>query len=257
MNPTPAPAIAELDLLWLTAGLSCDGDTVSITAAAQPSIEDVLLGAIPGLPNVTLHNAVLAYRNGADFMDMFHRAASGLVGPFLLVVEGSIPNEKNKPEGYWAGFGLDALGQPIPTCDWIDRLAPKAWGVLAAGTCAAYGGVHAMEHNVTGCMGLPDYLGWGWRSKAGLPIVCVPGCPVQPDNFMETLLWLLQQAAGIGGTAGRDLPRFLPQTHKTCRGRWRVVFANDAPEFVVAFPAQITRIEWDGTHQQFIKQHAQ
>jgi hydrogenase small subunit len=196
MNLSHAPAIAELHVLWITAGLSCDGDTVSITAATQPSIEDVLLGAIPGLPKVHMHNAVLAYRNGDDFMGIFHRAANGLLGPFVLVVEGSIPNEKNKAEGYWAGFGVDASGQPIPTCDWIDRLAPKAWGVLAAGTCAAYGGVHAMENNVTGCMGLPDYLGWDWRSKDGLPIVCVPGCPVQPDNFMETLLYLLYQSAG-------------------------------------------------------------
>ncbi|MBI3822883.1 MAG: hydrogenase expression protein HypE [Planctomycetes bacterium] len=188
--------IAELDILWLTAGLSCDGDTVSITAATQPSIEDVLLGAIPGLPKVNLHNAVLAYRNGDDFLAAFHRAADGLLKPFILVVEGSIPNEKNKSEGYWAGFGLDAAGQPIPTCDWIDRLAPKAWAVVAAGTCAAYGGVHAMEGNVTGAMGLPDYLGWDWPDKAGVPIVCVPGCPVQPDNFMETLLYLLYQAAG-------------------------------------------------------------
>jgi hydrogenase small subunit len=194
---TKVPAIAELDILWLTAGLSCDGDTVSITAATQPSLEDVLLGALPGLPTVRLHNAVLAYRNGADFLETFHRAADGLLEPFLLVVEGSIPNEKNKSEGYWAGFGLDGDGQPIPTCEWIDRLAPRAWGVVAAGTCAAYGGVHAMEHNPTGCMGLPDYLGWKWRSKkSDLPIVCVPGCPVQPDNFMETLLYLLYYAAG-------------------------------------------------------------
>jgi hydrogenase small subunit len=27
--------------------------------------------------------------------------------------------------------------------------------------------------------------------------VNVPGCPVQPDNFMETLLYLLYQAAGL------------------------------------------------------------
>jgi hydrogenase small subunit len=45
--------------------------------------------------------------------------------------------------------------------------------------------------------GLADYLGWDWRSKAGIPIVNVPGCPVQPDNFMETVLYLLYQAAGI------------------------------------------------------------
>ncbi len=46
-------------------------------------------------------------------------------------------------------------------------------------------------------MGLADYLGWNWKSKAGLPIINVPGCPVQPDNFMETLLYLLYQVAGL------------------------------------------------------------
>jgi len=45
-------------------------------------------------------------------------------------------------------------------------------------------------------MGLADYLGWDFKSVAGIPIVCVPGCPVQPDNFMDTLLYLLYQAAG-------------------------------------------------------------
>jgi len=53
-----------------------------------------------------------------------------------------------------------------------------------------------MEGNPTGCMGLPDYLGWQWKSMANIPIVCVPGCPVQPDNFMETLLYLLYMASG-------------------------------------------------------------
>jgi hydrogenase small subunit len=140
---------------------------------------------------------VLAYENGEAFMQFFHDAAEGKIDPFILVMEGSIPDEKNKPEGYWAGFGTDrATGQPIPTCEWIDRLAPKAWAVVTAGTCAAYGGIHAMADNPTGAMGLADYLGWDWKSKAGIPIVNVPGCPVQPDNFMETILYLLRQAAG-------------------------------------------------------------
>src|SRR6185437_15976324 len=34
-------------------------------------------------------------------------------------------------------------------------------------------------------------------SSAGIPIVNVPGCPVLPDNFMEVLLYLLYQAAGL------------------------------------------------------------
>jgi hydrogenase small subunit len=194
----PRPALEELDVLWLTAGLGCDGDTIAVTAATQPSIEDLILGALPGIPRVRLHNPVLAYANGDDFLRIFHDAAEGRLERFLLVIEGSIPNEHNKTEGYWAAFGTDrTTGQPILTCDWIDRLAPRAWAVVAAGTCAAYGGIHAMAGNPTGCMGLADYLGREYRSKAGLPIVCVPGCPVQPDNFTETLLYLLTQAAGL------------------------------------------------------------
>jgi hydrogenase small subunit len=76
--------------------------------------------------------------------------------------------------------------------------------VVALGTCATYGGVHAMEGNPTGAMGLVDYLGWEFRSQSGVPIVCVPVAPVQPDNFMETLLYLLYQAAGIAPTIPLD-----------------------------------------------------
>ena len=84
----------------------------------------------------------------------------------------------------------------MTTSEWLERLAPKAWAVLAVGTCATYGGIHAMAGNPTGAMGVPDFLGWDFRSKAGNPIVCVPGCPIQPDNLSETILYLLYQAAG-------------------------------------------------------------
>ncbi|HXS23192.1 MAG TPA: hypothetical protein VN719_03100 [Gemmatimonadales bacterium] len=192
----PAP-IDEISILWLSAGLSCDGDSIAMTAATQPSIEDILSGAIPWTPKVKLYNPFLAPEVGDEFLRFFYLGAAGELGPFILVVEGSIPDETNKPEGYWASFGTDhKTGQPITTCEWIDRLAPKAWAVVAAGTCSSYGGIHAMAGNPTGCMGLPDYLGRDWRSQAGIPIVCVPGCPVQPDNMMETLLYLLYQAAG-------------------------------------------------------------
>src|ERR1700704_1328167 len=90
----PQP-IKEIDVLWITAGLSCDGDTISITAATQPSLEDILLGGIPGIPRVRLHNPVLAYENGDEFLRCFHDAAEGKLDPFILVVEGSIPNEHN------------------------------------------------------------------------------------------------------------------------------------------------------------------
>src|SRR3979411_1407135 len=99
--------IEEIDILWLTAGLSCDGDTIAMTAATQPSIEDLVMGAIPWIPKARLTNPVLAFENGGDFLKRFHLAAEGKLDPFILVVEGSIPDEANKESGYWASFGTD------------------------------------------------------------------------------------------------------------------------------------------------------
>ena len=126
------------------------------------------------------------------------RCRRGQARPFCSR-DGRLHPEREDQEGRLLGrLGTDPdTGQPITTNEWIDRLAPKALAIVACGTCATYGGIHAMEGNPTGAMGLADYLGWDWRSKAGLPIVNVPGCPVQPDNMMETLLYLLYQVAGL------------------------------------------------------------
>ncbi|MFD4573359.1 hydrogenase expression protein HypE [Streptomyces sp. NPDC058417] len=196
------PEAPTVHILWINAGLSCDGDSVSLTAATQPSIEEIALGALPGLPKVAVHWPLIDFEcgpvQGADtFIEWFFKAERGEIDPFVLVVEGSIPNERVKDEGYWCGFGDDPeTGQPITTSEWLDRLTPKALAVVAMGTCATYGGIHAMAGNPTGAMGVPDYLGWEWKSAAGIPIVCIPGCPVHPDNASETLLYLLYQATG-------------------------------------------------------------
>ena len=203
--PTEAAVKAEetlIHVLWINAGLSCDGDSVALTAATQPSIEEIALGALPGLPKIAVHWPLIDFECGPnggadDFLEWFFKADRGELEPFVLVVEGSIPNEQLHDEGYWCGFGNDpATGQPMTTSEWLDRLAPKATAIVAVGTCATYGGIHAMAGNPTGAMGVPDYLGWDWKSKAGIPIVCVPGCPAHPDNMAETLTYLLYMATG-------------------------------------------------------------
>jgi hydrogenase small subunit len=197
----PGYARAERQLVhivWLTSGLGCDGDSVAMTSATSPRLEDLLQGVLPGMPRLAIYNPLLAYESGDDFMQAFRSAAAGRLNPFVLVLEGSVPNEQISGEGHWAALGVDPeTGDPIPTNTWIDRLAPRAAAVLALGTCAAYGGIPAMRGNPTGAMGLRDYLGAGWVSRLGLPIVNLPGCPVQPDNITETLLHLALHLAGV------------------------------------------------------------
>src|SRR6187551_3104876 len=192
-------------VLWMTTGLSCEGDSVAMTSATNPSLEDIITQAIPGMPKVVVHNQVIAYEVGQEYAQAWFDAEEGKLDPFVLVIEGSLGNEKINGEGHWTGFAVNPEnGQPITMNEWLDRLAPKAAAVVAVGTCATYGGIPAMKNNPTGAMGVPDYLGWNWRSKAGLPVVCVPGCPIQPDNLSETILYLLTQAAGNAPTIPLD-----------------------------------------------------
>jgi hydrogenase small subunit len=180
-----------INVLWMTTGLGCDGESIALTAATNPSLEELLRGCFPGMPPMIVHNPVFAYENGDEFMRVWFDAARGALGPFILVLEGSVPNEEVSGDGYWATFGLDpATSEPLTTCHWIDRLAPRAEVVLAIGTCAAFGGIPAMRGNPTGAMGLRDYLGASWTSRRGVPVINLPGCPAQPDNITETLLQL-------------------------------------------------------------------
>lgn len=115
-------------ILWMNGGLGCDGDSVALTAATQPSIEEIALGALPGLPKVAVHWPLIDLECGPEtgaenFIEWWHKADRGELEPFVLVVEGSILNEAIKVEGYWCGFGNNpATGQPMTTNEWLDRL---------------------------------------------------------------------------------------------------------------------------------------
>jgi hydrogenase small subunit len=208
--------------LWMTSGLSCDGDSVSMTSATNPSLEDLIRGIIPGMPKLVLHHPLLSYENGAEFLQAWYEAEAGKLDPFILLLEGSVPNEELSGAGHWAALGVDPVsGQPITTNEWIDRLAPKAAAVVAVGTCATYGGIPAMKNNPTGAMGLPDYLGWSWKSSSGIPIVCIPGCPAQPDNITETITYIALMLAGMAPMIELDTalrPRWLfdRTVHESC-----------------------------------------
>src|SRR3954451_16217738 len=107
-SPREAALAAEealIHVLWINAGLSCDGDSVALTGATQPSIEENALGALPGLPKVAVHwpliDVACGPNGGADaLLEGFFSAGRGGLEPFVLVVEGSIPNETIKDEGY-------------------------------------------------------------------------------------------------------------------------------------------------------------
>ena len=115
-------------VIWLTTGLSCEGDSVAMTGATNPSLEDIITGAIPGMPRVVVHNTVLAVEMGDEFMQAWYDAEAGKLDPFVLVLEGSVPNEKINGDGYWTGMGVNPDERPADHHQRVDRPARAEGG---------------------------------------------------------------------------------------------------------------------------------
>jgi len=216
-------------VFWI-AGMSCDGCSVAVTGATNPSVEDLLSGAIPGMPKVVLHHPVLSVSAGSAFIRPFRDAVDGTLGaPYVVVLEGSVPDDQAIPadEGYFSamgagGFDPDSPGeQPNRVTDWLRLMAPNAAAMVAIGTCATWGGIPAAAGNVTGSMSLMDYLGRDYRSALGVPVVNVPGCSPIGDNFTETVAGVLMFLQGLGplpelDELGRPAWLFGETVHRHC-----------------------------------------
>jgi len=221
--------LESVHVFWL-AGMSCDGCSVAVTGATSPSVEELLAGAIPGLPKVVLHHPVLSVSAGAEFVRPFREAVNGTLGaPYVVVLEGSIPDDQRFPEdeGYFSAMGAGGFDphsesdQPNRVTDWVKSLAPGAAAMVAIGTCATWGGIPAAVGNVTGSMSLMDFLGRDYRSALGVPVVNVPGCSPIGDNFTETVAAVLMFLQGIGplpefDELGRPAWLFEETVHRHC-----------------------------------------
>jgi hydrogenase small subunit len=201
-------------VFWLS-GMSCDGCSVAMLGASNPSIEDLALDRVPELPVIVMHHPMISQESGHELMATYAAAADGSLGsPYILVVEGSIPDDQPLRSGQFATMGTSAdlprgtarnrgSQQPARVTDWMIALAPRAAASIAIGTCATWGGIPAAAGNVTGSMSLMDFLGADYRSARGIPVINVPGCAPQGDNFTETLAAVVRHTVGI-----RELPEF-------------------------------------------------
>ncbi|MGH9282897.1 MAG: hypothetical protein ACRD0S_08165, partial [Acidimicrobiales bacterium] len=217
-NPLALGPLRKVYLIWL-AGASCEGCTVAATGGTHPRIEQLLTGAIPGLPRVELVHCLLSTESGSQWITNLFMAERGeLDAPYVVTWEGSVMDESTAGEGFWLGLGEDpTTGRQISSREWLDRLAPGAAAVVAIGTCAAWGGIPAAVGNPTGAVGVGEYLGADFRSAAGVPVVNIPGCAPLGDNYTETVAALLLHLNGLA-------PR--PELDETGRPAW--LFAGTA-----------------------------
>src|SRR5919108_6118153 len=129
--------LSKVYAFWLS-GMSCDGCTISAVGATEPSVEELLTGAIPGVPLVVLHHYATAMESGDHFTSEFVRAERGeLDAPYVIIYEGSIPDENLTVAGEpWAAEGALPLWassderRRVATAEWVRRLAPSAAAVI-------------------------------------------------------------------------------------------------------------------------------
>ncbi len=220
--------LTKVHAFWF-AGMSCDGCSVTVTGATSPSIESLLLGSHPGLPQVVLHHPVVNMESGPAYTRAAEQAIKGELGaPYVIILEGSATDETRAINGggYFVSqgeepWGPDGQERAVTTDEWIARLAPGAAASIAIGTCATWGGIPSAAGNPTGAMSLMDFLGKDYRSAFGLPVVNVPGCAPVGDNFTETVAAILYFLQGFGplpefDELGRPAWLFGETVHRHC-----------------------------------------
>jgi len=170
------------NLIWLQ-GANDHGCSISFLNADQPDVFQIVdkLGV-----NVVFHPTINP-TSGPQAVKAMEPYAKGEKPLDVLVVEGAVQRGPDNS-------GAFCLIGDRPLKDLVLELADKAAYTVAIGTCAAFGGVAAADPNPTDATGLQFHktqkggiLGAGYRSKAGLPVINVPGCPAHPDWLSKTL----------------------------------------------------------------------
>jgi hydrogenase small subunit len=174
---TVLAADTDPPVIWLN-GAGCSGCTISTLNVTDPTtIDDVLLNKISIKYDTTLMTA-----SGDLAMQSLDECANNYNGQFILVVEGAIPTGES---GNYCIIG-EQNGAPLTMQQAILKYGPMAKYVVAAGTCASFGGVSATSTNTT-CEPVATIL----SGETANPIINLSGCPVHPTVMVQTLLDLI------------------------------------------------------------------
>lgn len=199
---------AETDppIIWLQ-GSGCSGCTISTLNVTNPTtIDNVLLNKISMKYNSTLMTA-----SGDLAMQTLDQSATQYKGQFILVIEGAVPTGAS---GNYCVIG-EVNGVPLTMQQAVLKYGPMAKYVVAAGTCASFGGVAAAAPNKTGSSSASSIL----SGKTTNPVVNLSGCPVHPTVLIQTLLDLILTGMPALDTNKRPTKYFGTTVHATCERR--------------------------------------
>ncbi len=171
------------NVLWLQGG-ACSGNTISFLNAQQPTVIELVTDF--GI-NIVWHPS-MALEIGEQVTHILNDCVAGKIHIDIFVFEGTVIRGPK-------GRGTMNYLCERPMQDWVKELAAVAEYVVAIGDCASWGGIPAVPPNPTDSTGLQyhkkekgGYLGVDFISKAGMPVINIPGCPAHPDWITQILV---------------------------------------------------------------------
>lgn len=176
VNTLAQAAEGKPPVIWLQ-GSGCSGCSVSLLNTVSPSIEKVLLDII----SLKYHNTLMA-STGAKAYNFLAEMADKYAGQFVLVVEGGISTAAG---GTYCYIAETEDEREISMLEALKHFGSKAAAVVAAGSCASFGGIPGAAPNPTGVVGV-------WEIIKDRPVVNIGCCPMHPDDFLGTLVYMLK-----------------------------------------------------------------
>jgi len=178
-------------LFWIESG-ACSGESMAILGTEGVGHDGSNLPAFLATAQVELlWHPSLSQETPRQLARTIQHILGGEVELTLLCVEGSIIHGPQ-------GTGMMDTFEGLPKRDLIRDLCGRAEFVMAMGTCAAFGGIPAAPPNPSESGGLQfdqqrpgGLLGPHWRSRGGLPVINLSGCPVDAATMIHTMNWVL------------------------------------------------------------------
>jgi len=199
MIPVIASTLEKLrrpSVIWLSFQ-ECTGCTESLTRSHSATIEELIFDTI----SLDYHHTLQA-ASGSAAEHAREEAMQENYGNYILVVDGSIPDENN---GYSTIAG-------ISNKDMLLDVAAGAAAIVAVGSCAAFGGIPKADPNPTGAVSVSDLV----KDK---PIVNVPGCPPIPAVITGVLVQFLTFGLPELDHLGRPAAFYGKSIHDRCYRR--------------------------------------
>ncbi len=182
-----------INVLWLQGG-ACSGNTMSFLNAQEPTVVELVTDF--GI-NILWHPSI-GLEIGDQVVDLLNDCISEKTKLDILVYEGSIIQGPH-------GKGTMNYFADRPMKDWVKELSDVAQFTVAIGDCATWGGIPAVAPNPSESTGMQflkrdkgGFLGSDYKSRAGLPVINIPGCPAHPD-------WITQILVGISTGRAKDI----------------------------------------------------